>query len=123
MWKVQVSSLTVAGNYSTAGIMARSSLDADSANVYMSASPVNYRFKNRDTTGATTNIDGTGSNSYPNVWVRLQRVGNVFNGYYSSDGVNWTLFSSATVSLPATVDLGLAGRIECRHANDDRGYE
>jgi fibronectin type 3 domain-containing protein/regulation of enolase protein 1 (concanavalin A-like superfamily) len=106
--KVQVASITVAGNYSTAGIMARSSLDADSADVYMSASPVNYRFKNRDTTGATTNIDGTGSNSYPNVWVRLQRVGNVFNGYYSTNGVTWTLFSSATVALPATVDLGLA---------------
>jgi regulation of enolase protein 1 (concanavalin A-like superfamily) len=106
--KVQVASITVAGNFSTAGIMARSTLDADSANVYMSATPANYRFKDRTTTDGTTTIDANGTPSYPNVWVRLQRVGNVFNGYTSADGINWTLFSSVTVALPTTLDLGLA---------------
>jgi fibronectin type 3 domain-containing protein/regulation of enolase protein 1 (concanavalin A-like superfamily) len=106
--RVKVASITVAGNYSTAGIMARSTLDAASPDVYMSASPVNYRFKDRPTAGAATAIATAGSTSYPNVWVRLQRVGNVFNGYYSTDGINWTLMSSVTVALPTTVDLGLA---------------
>ena len=106
--KVQVASITVAGNYATAGIMARSTLDAGSANVYMSADPVNFRFKDRPTAGATTAIAAGGTTAYPNVWVRLQRVGNVFNGYTSTDGSTWTLFSSVTVALPATVDLGLA---------------
>jgi regulation of enolase protein 1 (concanavalin A-like superfamily) len=106
--KVQVQSLTVAGNFSTAGIMARATLDANSADVYMSASPVNYRFKSRATTGGTTTVTASGSTSYPNVWVRLTRVGNLFSGYSSTDGVNWTLMSSATLSLPNTVYLGLA---------------
>jgi fibronectin type 3 domain-containing protein len=106
--KVQVQSITVAGNYATAGIMARSTLDAASANVYMSSDPVNFRFKDRPTAGAATNIVGSGSVAYPNVWVRLQRVGNTFNGYTSTDGVNWTLFSTTNVSLTSTVYLGLA---------------
>jgi len=106
--KVQVSSITVAGNFSTAGIMARSTLDAGSANVYMSASPVNFRFKDRPTEGAATAIASSGKPAYPNVWVRLQRIGNVFNGYTSTDGINWTLMSSVTVALPTTIDLGLA---------------
>ncbi len=106
---VQVDSLTVAGNFSTAGIMARSTLDAGSTNVYMSASPVNYRFKSRSTTGGTTAITAsTGTNSYPNVWVRLSRVGNLFTGYFSSDGITWTTLSSVTMALPTTLDLGLA---------------
>jgi fibronectin type 3 domain-containing protein/regulation of enolase protein 1 (concanavalin A-like superfamily) len=106
---VQVNSLTVAGNFSTAGIMARSTLDADSTNVYMSASPVNYRFKSRSTVGGTTAITAsTGTNSYPNVWVRLSRVGNLFTGYFSSDGITWTMMSSVTMALPTTLDLGLA---------------
>jgi fibronectin type 3 domain-containing protein len=106
--KVQVASVTVAGNFATAGIMARASLDADSANVYMSATPVNFRFKDRPTTGAATVIDTTGTPSYPNVWVRLQRVGNVFTSYTSTNGTTWTVDASVTVALPATVDLGLA---------------
>jgi hypothetical protein len=100
--------MSVAGNFSTAGIMARSTLDADSANVYMSASPANYRLKDRPTADAATVIDSGGTVSYPNVWVRLQRVGNVFNGYTSTDGISWTLFSSVTLALPTTLDLGLA---------------
>jgi regulation of enolase protein 1 (concanavalin A-like superfamily) len=106
--KVQVQSITVAGNFSTAGIMARSTLDANSADVYMSASPVNFRFKYRPTTGAATTITANGTTAYPKVWVRLSRVGNLFTGYTSTDGVNWTMMSSITVALPATVDLGLA---------------
>ncbi len=106
--ELRVSSITVAGNYSTAGIMARSSLDVGSPDVYMSASPANYRFKYRTAENATTTIESAGSVAYPNVWVRLQRIGNVFDGYYSSNGTSWTLMSTVTAALPATVDLGIA---------------
>jgi hypothetical protein len=106
--KVQVQSITVAGNYATAGILARTDLTTTSEDVYMSASPVNYRFKYRTTVGGVNNVVATGTPSYPSVWVRLSRVGNLFTGYYSTDGVNWTVASSLTLALPTTIDLGLA---------------
>jgi fibronectin type 3 domain-containing protein len=106
--KVQVASITVAGNYSTGGLMARSTLDADSANVYISASPANYRFKDRTTTAGTEAVAAGSATSFPNAWVRLQRVGNVFNAYTSTNGTTWTLMSTVTIALPTTLDLGLA---------------
>ena len=106
--KVQVTSITVAGNYSTAGILARSALTTTSPDVYMSASPVNYRFKERSTDAGVNNIVVGPATSFPNAWVRLSRVGNLFTGYYSTDGVNWTVLSSITLALPTTLDLGLA---------------
>jgi regulation of enolase protein 1 (concanavalin A-like superfamily) len=51
---------------------------------------------------------GTGTNSYPNSWIRLTRVGNTFTGYFSTDGVNWTVVSSTTMALPSTIYLGFA---------------
>ena len=106
--KVQVTSLTVAGNFSTAGILARSALTTTSPDVYMSASPVNYRFKERATDGGVNNVV-TGPNvAFPNAWVRLTRVGNLFTGYYSTNGTTWTELSSITLALPTTLDLGLA---------------
>ena len=108
---VQVSSITVAGNFSTAGIMARDGLGASGANVYISASPANYRFKYRTSDGGSEAVVAgtTTTLAYPNVWVRLTRVGNVFTGYTSSNGVVWTLMSTETVAdIPATCYLGLA---------------
>jgi hypothetical protein len=106
--QAQIDSLTVAGNFSTAGIMARSTLNTNSPNVYMAASPVNDRFKYRPTAGGTTTII-TGPNvTFPDVWVRLTRVGNLFTGYTSTDGTNWTVVSTVTLSLPTTLYLGLA---------------
>jgi hypothetical protein len=107
---VQVSSLTVAGNFSTAGIMVRDSLGASAANVYMSASPTNFRFKDRTADGDTEAVDvGTYALSYPNVWVRLTRVGDVFSGYTSTNGVIWTLMEQVTLAnFPTNAYLGLA---------------
>jgi hypothetical protein len=107
---VQVSSITVAGNFATAGIMARDGLGDNGANVYMSASPANDRFKYRTTDGGTEAVTvGSATLSYPNVWVRLTRVGDVFTGYTSTDGIVWSMVSSVTLaSFPTTCYLGLA---------------
>ena len=47
-------------------------------------------------------------NSYPNSWIRLTRVGNMFTGYLSTDGTNWTVVSSVSMALPTTIYLGFA---------------
>jgi hypothetical protein len=46
--------------------------------------------------------------NYPNTWLRLNRVGNVFTGFGSYDGTNWTQLGTATIAMPAQIYLGLA---------------
>jgi hypothetical protein len=46
--------------------------------------------------------------SYPNTWVRLQRINNEFTGYYSADGKNWKVYTTYTLDLPSKLYLGLA---------------
>ncbi len=41
-------------------------------------------------------------------WLRLTRVGDIINGYYSTDGAHWTETGTARLaSLPHTVQIGL----------------
>ena len=46
--------------------------------------------------------------NYPNTWLRLNRAGNVFTGFGSYDGTNWTQLGSATITMPSQIYLGLA---------------
>ncbi|MFO1487741.1 MAG: hypothetical protein U1F65_04615, partial [Verrucomicrobiota bacterium] len=42
------------------------------------------------------------------VWHKLTRVGNVFTGYVSSDGTNWTVLKALTNTMNTTLLVGLA---------------
>ena len=108
--KVRIASMTVDGAIDQAGIMARATLDPSSPDVYVSASPSEgYRFKYRPTQGGSTSaITLLTPMTYPDVWVRLQRSGNNFVGYYSTDGVTWTQVSSTPLAMNDPVYLGLA---------------
>jgi hypothetical protein len=43
-------------------------------------------------------------------WVKIERLGNTFNGYYSTDGENWTAmaWNPQTIAMGADVTIGLA---------------
>ena len=43
----------------------------------------------------------------PDKWVRLSRSGNLFTSWISSDGVNWSVVGTATVSMTGPVTVGL----------------
>src|SRR6185436_11088494 len=102
--RVRVAGLTAANAWSKAGLMARESLVANSRNVYALVSAGNgHRVTARSTTGGTTSITGSGAATFPNNWLRLVRVGNVFTGYRSTDGTTWTSIGSVTLALPQTV--------------------
>jgi hypothetical protein len=108
---VQIESFTGPDIGGKAGLMVRESLNANSRNVFMGATLAaeGYRFSQRSSTGGTTqNLFKGGTVAYPNVWVRLRRQGNVFTGYTSPDGTNWTQRGQITLSLPATLFFGLA---------------
>jgi beta-galactosidase len=107
---VQIESFAGPDIVGKAGLMARESLNANSRNVLMAATLADgFRFARRSSTGGTTqNLFKGGTVAYPNVWVRLTRQGNVFTGFTSPDGVNWTQRGQTTLSLPTTLFFGLA---------------
>ncbi len=103
----KVSSLSDANAWAKAGVMIRSSLAADSAEVSMLISPNDETsFEQRDATDAATSSVNSATGG--DAWVKLVRNGNTFTGYISSDGVNWTQVSSTTVDMSSTVLIGLA---------------
>jgi fibronectin type 3 domain-containing protein/regulation of enolase protein 1 (concanavalin A-like superfamily) len=108
--KVRIASLTKVGDSTKAGLMARSTLNGNSANVYSHISTNSgFRISRRATTGGSTGMISPGTKPvYPNAWVRLQRVGNTFTAYRSTDGVAWVSVGSYTQSMPATLFVGMA---------------
>ena len=98
---------------SFAGLMVRpNTTDPKSVFAAMYATPDNtigYRFEYRSTPDINASKATSGTVAgYPNVWVKLTRVGNLLTGYRSNDGQTWTSVGSVTIaSLPETVYVGL----------------
>ncbi len=96
--------------WAQAGLMARASLDAGSPFAAALATPgMNGDFfADRTATNGLAATAGSFPVNYPNTWLRLNRVGNVFTGFGSYDGTNWTPLGSATIAMPSQIYLGLA---------------
>jgi len=107
---VRLASLGLSAVWTQAGLMARASLASGSPFAAALATPgMNGEyFADRATTNGTAATTGSFPVNYPNTWLRLNRVGNVFTGYGSYDGTNWTVLGTVTLALPSQVYLGLA---------------
>ncbi len=104
----RVASLQQVSTWSKAGVMFRETLDANSRQAFMLVSSAKgVAMQWRPTTGGTS-LSAAGSSSAPPRWVRLVRSGTTFAGYESANGSTWTLVSSQTISMGATVFVGLA---------------
>ena len=113
----KVESIGNSDPWAKGGVMIRESLDADSRFGIVFASPGNgVRFQARAVTAANAISDTTVATpeqialTTP-VWVKLERSGATFNGYYSTDGVKWTAMSwnPQTINMTAaTIYVGLA---------------
>ena len=106
--RVRVASLENVDDWSKAGVMIRESLAANSRNAFMLVTPAGTRaFQRRSSTGGsttrTTGVAGTAP-----VWLRLVRQGSTFTGYQSANGTSWTSTGSATISMTASVYVGMA---------------
>jgi hypothetical protein len=51
----------------------------------------------------------------PNKWLKLQRTGNTFDTWYSTDGRNWAHIGSTTVSMSGPVTIGLFSLSHATH--------
>ena len=86
----RVASVQNVNPWSKAGVMIRASLDANAANAFIAVTPGNgVTWQYRSSTGGGTTWNNTSGLSAP-YWVKLVRSGNIFTGYRSSDGTNWT---------------------------------
>jgi fibronectin type 3 domain-containing protein len=103
---VRVGSLVNTDANAKAGIVFRESNAANAKEVALVVTPLNgVRLLTRSTTGGT--IASTGITGKTPVWLKLVRVGSTFTGYASSDGVNWTLVGSKSITMNATISVGM----------------
>ena len=61
----------------------------------------------RTDTNGDTSYNYVGPYAQPQ-WMRLNRTGDVFSAYVSSDGITWTLAQSSTIAMTDTVLAGFA---------------
>lgn len=92
--------------WAKAGVMLRDSLASGSMQASTVVTPQNVLiFQRRVLTNGNTN-SSSGSATSP-VWLRIERAGNVFTSKYSTDGQNWTTINAASISMGATIEVGL----------------
>ncbi len=100
-----------------AGVMFRQTLNANSRNVFMAlTSGRGAIFQSRKVPGLTTTGSNTAGLKAP-YYVRLVKSGTTYKGYVSSNGVKWTLVSSATVPMGANGSAIYAGLAVTSHNN------
>ena len=110
----RVNGATVTDTWIKAGLMFRESLNANARNALIATLPGNYQitFQSRSSTGGGTtgtNIDVPAAPPAGPYWLKLQRVGNVFTPYHSTDGMTWIQTAPpVTLSLPTTCYVGFA---------------
>ncbi|HEU5080024.1 MAG TPA: RICIN domain-containing protein [Opitutaceae bacterium] len=96
---------------SKGGIMMRASTAANAQALTMAlgeAGGREARFRTRATAGGSTTVQLGNDYTWLPAWFRLQRAGNVFTAYESSDGVTWFSVGSSTVAMGSTYLVGVA---------------
>jgi hypothetical protein len=123
---VRVESFTPAHLYSKAGLMIRETLNADSPHlmflVFADNSPRNnnlgaYEMQFRSVARGDCQAIYPAVRppappefpaAYPNSWLRIQRWGDRFSAFASTDGKTWKLYAVQTLTLPSLVYVGPA---------------
>lgn len=99
----RIAGLTPGTDWSAGGVMIRQSTAANAAHASMIAfSSGKLHFRYRTSAGGSTSTSGPASGYPAPQWLKVQRVGNVFNGFVSADGQAWTPIGTANVSIGMT---------------------
>lgn len=102
-----VSEQDATSEWAKSGVMIREELTDDSKHAFMCITPYQGpAFQYR--TLKAGNSENKNEWNKRDKWVKLKRAGNSFSGYYSSDGINWTLEGTATIPMNKDVFVGLA---------------
>ena len=120
---VRVQSITRPDQWAKAGLMIRPTTNANSRYIAIVTTPTNgvnmiaAQWRDTDGGGYGSLHGGNGGPlvrpSYPNQWLRLQRIDSVINLYWSTNGIDWNLYTNRDTALfggayPDTVLIGMA---------------
>jgi hypothetical protein len=94
--------------WAKAGIMIREALTPGSRHAMMAATPANGTWFGRRLQPDGVSVSSRDAAGTSSAWLRLVRTGNVIEGFWSTDGANWVRVGSETVSMAATVYVGMA---------------
>ncbi|WP_309397702.1 LamG-like jellyroll fold domain-containing protein [Cerasicoccus maritimus] len=109
---VRVQALSVSPASLRAGLMVRESLDADSRNAWLGSAPSGYVYSGGRATVGASSSETVGSMQYlfPDLWLLLQREGDVITLASSAQDNAYTEIDSVTLpSLSSSVYLGIFG--------------
>lgn len=107
---VRVAGLGLSDIFAKAGLMARENVNVASRFAAAMTTPTmnGSFFEWRDPTGNAASTTGNFPPNYPNTWLRLNRVGNLFTGFASYDGQTWTPLGSSTINMASQIYLGFS---------------
>lgn len=95
--------------YTKVGVMFRETTDVGSKNVFcVNVFGQGARMQTRSATNGLTTAPAPGTNAGIPRWLKLTRAGDLFTAYQSADGSNWAQISTSTVSMNASLLVGLA---------------
>ena len=98
-------------SYNQAGIMIRETLNAGATMAFVDFDATSYPYAYyyyRTTTGSAGTYQTLSAGIAAPYWLMLQRSGNTFSEYTSTDGVNWTeTGTSETITMAQNVYIGL----------------
>lgn len=105
---VRVESQDNTDTHAKAGIMIRESLDGGSKNAMLEVKPGNTtHFQYRTAKdGGSNSVTGPSGSTWR--WLRLTRTGNSIKAEVSTNGSSWTTVGTQTVTMGATVYVGMA---------------
>ena len=112
----RVENLYAPDPWSKAGLMIRESLSPGSkhASIFRSATQ-GLAFQHRGATNDWSTHDA-GADGSGTIWFKLERQGDTFTGWYSSDAVTWTTLGQISLSMSGSVYVGLALTSHSAHA-------
>ncbi|MEF2246176.1 glycoside hydrolase family 10 protein [Paenibacillus sp. IITD108] len=103
----KVNAMSNMNSWAKAGVMIRDTLNPSAKHADMLMTPSNgATFQYRAATGGSM-TDVLASASVPR-WVKLERAGNQFIGYISSNGTSWSEVSRKTIAMNSSVYVGIA---------------
>jgi regulation of enolase protein 1 (concanavalin A-like superfamily) len=95
--------------WAKSGVMLRETTQPGAINAAVLVSNGAVNFQWRSSTGASTFSAGGGWMTFPDIWVKLTRTGNVVSAHSSTDGVTWTqVGTDQALTMAAGATIGLA---------------